>query len=126
MIRRQPVTSLSLNLSSSLLLAGTAGGIINVYDVASHQLLRMISTHKGLSISLVATMLKPPDLVGHASLRLDMGKMADAKEMIPVKPVSAFQRIRDSKARAAHEVTMILKPGSQVSSSSLYMASEKK
>lgn len=32
----------------------------------------------------------------------------DAKDDIPVKPVVPFQKIRDAKARVAHEVTLLL------------------
>ncbi|KAG9312910.1 WD40-repeat-containing domain protein [Chiua virens] len=73
----QPVTALCISLNGSLLLVGAVTGIIYVYDIASHQLLRTISTHKGLSISFLATMLKPPDLVGHISLSLNVTSMAD-------------------------------------------------
>ncbi|KAI6038083.1 WD40-repeat-containing domain protein [Pisolithus marmoratus] len=104
----QPVTALSISITTSLLLVGTATGLINVYDIASHQLLRSISAHKGMSITLLATMLKPPDLVGHISLSLNVASSAEAKDVIPVKPVAPFQRMRDPRAREAHEVTMML------------------
>ncbi|KAF8141696.1 WD40-repeat-containing domain protein [Boletus edulis] len=92
----QPVTALCISLNGSLLLVGTASGLIHVYDIASHQLLRTISTHKGLSISFLATMLKPPDLVGHISLSLNVASTADARDVMPVRPV------------ALHEVSMML------------------
>ncbi|KAJ6624937.1 WD40 repeat-like protein [Mycena sp. CBHHK59/15] len=102
----EPVVSIAISLTSTLLLAGTSTGIIHIYDIPSHQLLRSISTHKGLSITHLATMLKPPDLIGHVSLSIHAGtSTADA---IPVKPVAPFQRMRDPKSREAHEVTMIL------------------
>ena len=50
-------------------------------------------------------MVKPPDLVGHLSLEIKAG--SEAKDVIPVKPVAPFQKIRDAKARDAHEVTLI-------------------
>ena len=50
-------------------------------------------------------MIKPPDLIGHISLDF---RSADTKDTIPVKPVMPFQRMRDAKAREAHEVTMML------------------
>jgi pre-rRNA-processing protein IPI3 len=104
----QPITAITISLTSSLLLVGTATGLINIYDITSHQLLRTISTHKGMSISHLATMLKPPDLVGHISLSLNIGSSADAKDIIPMRPVVPFHRMKDSKAREAHEVAMIL------------------
>lgn len=104
----QPITVLTISLTSSLLLVGTATGLIHLYDIASHQLLRTISTHKGMSISHLATMLKPPDLVGHISLSLNLGSSADAKDIIPMRPVVPFHRMKDSKAREAHEVAMML------------------
>lgn len=53
-------------------------------------------------------MLKPPDLVGHISLNLNGGGATDPRDTIPVRPVVAFQRMRDPKAREAHEVAMML------------------
>ena len=94
----QAVTALCISLSGSLLLVGTASGLIHVYDIASHQLLRTISTHKGSSISFLATMLKPPDLVGHISLSLNVAS-SDSRDVMPVRPVSAFQRMRDASTR---------------------------
>lgn len=105
---RQPVSALTISLTSALLLVGTSEGLIHVYDVASHQLLRSFSAHTGLSITYLRTMLKPPDLTGHVSLSLSAGGSADAKDMIPVKPVAPFQRMQDPKAREAHEVTLML------------------
>ncbi|CAL1714772.1 unnamed protein product [Somion occarium] len=104
----QPITTLAISLTSSLLLVGTATGLIQIYDIASHQLLRTISTHKGFSITHLSTMLKPPDLVGHVSLSLGTGSTPDARESIPVKPVTPFQRMRDPKARELHEVAIML------------------
>lgn len=104
----QPITSLTISLTGSFLLVGTATGLIHLYDIASHQLLRTISTHKGMSISHLATMLKPPDLVGHVSLSLNLGSSADAKDVIPMRPVVPFHRMKDSKAREAHETVMML------------------
>jgi pre-rRNA-processing protein IPI3 len=104
----QPVTALTISLTGSLLLVGTATGLVHLYDIASHQLLRTISTHKGMSISHLATMLKPPDLIGHVSLSLNVGSFSDAKDVIPVRPVVPFHRMKDAKARDAHEVMMML------------------
>ena len=110
----QPVTALCISLNGSLLLVGTVTGLIHVYDIASHQLLRTISTHKGLSISFLATMLKPPDLVGHISLSLNVASVADARDVMPVRPVSAFHRMKDINARELHEVPMMLPITSEV------------
>ena len=88
---------------------------IHVYDIASHQLLRTISTHKGLSISFLATMLKPPDLVGHISLSLNVASVTDARNVMPVRPVAAFHRMKDANARELHEVSMMLPITSEVS-----------
>ncbi|KIJ62015.1 hypothetical protein HYDPIDRAFT_183001 [Hydnomerulius pinastri MD-312] len=118
-----PVTAMSLSLTTSLLVVGTSTGQIHVYDVPSHQLLRTIGAHKGMSISFVATMLRPPDLVGHVSLSLDVsgggtGHGAGGKDkggvgasgggVIPVRCVMPFARMRDVKAREGHEVLMML------------------
>jgi len=101
----QPITTLSVSLTSTLLLVGTSTGLVHVYDIPSHQLLRTISAHKGLSITHLATMLKPPDLIGHVSLNISA---ADAKDVVPVKIVAPFQRMRDLKTREVHEVVMML------------------
>ena len=112
---RQPISALTLSLSSSLLLVGTTDGNLHIYDVASHQLLRTISTHKGSSITHLRTMLKPPDLVGHVSLSLSVGSSSDTKDTIPVRPIVPFQRMQDPKAREAHEVMLMLPPQTTVS-----------
>ncbi|KAG8748345.1 Pre-rRNA-processing protein ipi3 [Ceratobasidium sp. 414] len=106
----QPITSLNISLTSSLLLVGTASGVIHVYDIESLQLLRSITTHrdKGLSVIYLKCMLKPIDLQGHATIG-DGG--ASAKELIPLRPVVPFQRMRDPKAREAHEPMMMILPG---------------
>lgn len=117
----QPITVLTISLTSSLLLVGTATGLIHIYDIASHQLLRTISAHKGMSISHLTTMLKPPDLVGHISLSLNLGSSADAKDIIPMRPVVPFHRMKDSKAREAHEVAMMLPVQEEVGFSSVEM-----
>ncbi|GLB41732.1 putative WD40 repeat-like protein [Lyophyllum shimeji] len=104
----QGVTAMSISLTSSHLLVGTESGLIHVYDLPSHQLLRTISTHKGLTITHLATVLKPLDLIGHIDLNLAVGSAADAKDIIPVKPVAPFQRMRDPKTREAHEVSILL------------------
>ncbi|KAG6865701.1 hypothetical protein C0991_012517 [Blastosporella zonata] len=110
----QPITALCISLTSSHLLVGTEAGLIHVYDIPSHQLLRTITTHKGLGITHLATMLKPPDLIGHINLSLSVGSAADAKDIIPVKHVSPFQRMRDPKTREAHEVGLLLPPQNQI------------
>ena len=95
-----------------MLLVGTATGEVHLYDIASHQLLRTITPVKdkaqGLAITHIECMLKPPDLIGHISLGLDVGGVTNAKDVMPTKPVAPFQRVRDGKAREAHEVPMIL------------------
>jgi len=104
----QPITTLSVSLTSTLIVVGTSTGLIHIYDIPSHQLLRTISTHKGLCITQHATMLKPPDLIGHISLNLNVGSVADARDVVPVKVVAPFQRMQDSKTREVHEVGMML------------------
>ena len=87
-----------------MLLAGTALGNVHVYDVPSHQLLRTINAHPGpgLAVTHLATLLKPPDLIGH--VRLD----GDKNGKIPVRPIVPFQRMREARPRETHEVTMML------------------
>ncbi|KZT10047.1 WD40 repeat-like protein [Laetiporus sulphureus 93-53] len=105
----QPVTVMTISLTSSLLLVGTATGLIQTYDIASHQLLRTLTMHKGLKITHMMALLRPPDLVGHVSLSLATGM--ETKEMV-VRPVAPFQRMRDAKPREAHEVLVMLPPQS--------------
>ncbi|KAG6867991.1 hypothetical protein C0993_008598 [Termitomyces sp. T159_Od127] len=106
----QPITALCISLTSSHLLVGTETGFIHIYDIASHQLLRTITTHKGFVITYLVTMLKPPDLIGHINLNLNVGSAANAKDIMPVKHVSSFHRTRDSKTREAHDVSLLLPP----------------
>jgi pre-rRNA-processing protein IPI3 len=89
-------------------LVGTSTGIIQVYDIPSHQLLRTISSSKdkGLSITYLASLLKPPDLIGHISL--NVGDTRGGIDAIPVKPILPFQRMKDAKNRESHEVSVLL------------------
>ncbi|OJA17517.1 hypothetical protein AZE42_08247 [Rhizopogon vesiculosus] len=43
----------------------SATGLIHLYDIASHQLLRALSTHKSMSISHLATMRKSSLIRAH-------------------------------------------------------------
>ncbi|KAI3611032.1 pre-rrna-processing protein ipi3 [Moniliophthora roreri] len=106
----QPVTCLTFSMTSSSLLVGTSTGLIHIYDVPTHQLMRTISTHKGFGITYLSTMLKPVDLIGHISLTLNISSSNDTRDVIPVRPVAAFQRMRDVKSRELHEVSMLLPP----------------
>ena len=99
---------MTVSLTGSSLLVGTEGGLIHLYDVASHQLLRTISSHKGGAITFLRSILKPIDLVGHVSLNLHVNGATDAKDVIPVRPILPFQRIKDPKLRDTHEVTIML------------------
>ncbi|KAF8627829.1 hypothetical protein AX15_004248 [Amanita polypyramis BW_CC] len=110
----EQVTSMAFSLTSTLLLVGTMTGLIHVVDIPTHQQLRTISTHKGLSITHLQTMLKPLDLMGHVDLGHFVAHGNDPRENIPVQPVSAFQRLKDTKAREAHNVSLMLPPAEQV------------
>ena len=99
---------MTISLTGSSLLVGTEGGLVHIYDVTSHQLLRTISSHKGGAVTFLRSILKPIDLVGHVSLNLHVNGATDAKDVIPVRPVLPFQRIKDAKLRDTHEVTTVL------------------
>jgi len=99
---------MAFSVTGSSLLVGTEGGLVHLYDVASHQLLRTIASHKGGVITFLRSILKPIDLVGHVSLNLHVNGATDAKDVIPVRPILPFQRIKDAKLREAHEVTIML------------------
>ena len=101
---------MSMSLNASTLIVGTSTGYIHLYDIASHQLLRSISTHKGMPVTHVMAMFKPPDLIGHISLNLNVAGVASAKDVMPTKPIVPFQRVRDGKSRETHEILMML-PG---------------
>ena len=111
------MTALKLSLTSTLLLVGTASGSIHIYDMPSHQLLRTVSSHKGFVITHLDTILKPPDLVGHVNLSLYSGMGRDGT--LPVRPVIAFQRMREARARESHEVSLLLPTQPRVSSVTL-------
>ncbi|OJA17515.1 hypothetical protein AZE42_08245 [Rhizopogon vesiculosus] len=53
-------------------------------------------------------MLKPPDLIGHISLSLNLGSFSDTKDVIHVRLVVPFHRMKDAKTRDAHEITIML------------------
>ncbi|EJU03527.1 WD40 repeat-like protein [Dacryopinax primogenitus] len=99
----QPLRSLTISLTSAMLLAGTIDGSILIYDIPSHQLIRSLNVHKGYTIDMVATLLRPPDLLGHAPLGF-----GNKEEQIPILPIAAFQRVKDQRARERHDVPMML------------------
>ena len=99
---------MTASVTGSSLLVGTEGGLVHLYDIASHQLLRTIASHKGGAITFLRSILKPIDLVGHISLNLHVNGATDAKDVIPIRPILPFQRIKDAKQRDAHEVTIML------------------
>jgi pre-rRNA-processing protein IPI3 len=94
---------MSISITSALLIVGTSTGYVQVYDIASQQLIRSITAHKDFSITDVRTMLKPQDLMGHASL----GDPSSFKEPIPIRSIASFQRTRDPKTRENHDVLLI-------------------
>jgi pre-rRNA-processing protein IPI3 len=110
----ESISAMAISMTSSYLLVGTSTGAIHFYDFPSHQLVRTISTHKGFSITHLATFLKPLDLIGHISLDLNVNSISDARDALPAKPVQPFQRMKDSKTREAHEITMFLQPNPTV------------
>lgn len=60
-------------------------------------------------------MIKPPDLIGHVSLMLNVSSTSDARDVMPVKPIAPLHRIKDMKAREHHEVTIMLPMRAEVS-----------
>ena len=107
----EPVSALALSLTASLLLVGTAPGLVHVYDVRSHQLLRTISVHKGARITHLEALSKPPDLIGHVSL-----VRATNSEATQPRPIVALQRTRDVASRARRDVSVVLAAGPKVRS----------
>ncbi|KZV72236.1 WD40 repeat-like protein [Peniophora sp. CONT] len=117
----EPVSALALSLTASLLLVGTAPGLVHVYDVRSHQLLRTISVHKGARITHLEAISKPPDLVGHVSL-----VRAANNEAPQPRPIVALQRTRDVSSRTRRDVSVVLaaRPKDTMESITSYDADE--
>ncbi|TDL24019.1 WD40 repeat-like protein [Rickenella mellea] len=106
-----PVLAITISLTSSLLIAGTQSGLVQMFDIASHQLVRSISAHKGLRVHSVQCMLRPPDLVGHGHVQAGFGagvRGGGKEEGMVTRPIVPFQRIKDVKTRENHEVLMLL------------------
>jgi len=97
-------TCMSLSMNANHLLIGLETGLVHIYDVSSHQLLRTITNHKGQPIIKVGTIIKPSDLMGH----VEFGETSVLKEDVPIRPLLPFQRVRDPRAREAHEVSVLL------------------
>lgn len=99
----QEVTSLAMSFTGSTLLVGTATGVVQVYDIPSHQLIRSINVQQGFAVTHVCSFLKPLDLVGQMTIG-----GPSTTDSIPVRPISSFHRIRDQASRDAHEVPVML------------------
>jgi pre-rRNA-processing protein IPI3 len=95
-----------MTINSNNLVVGLESGLVNIYDVTSHQLLRSINTHKGQPMAMVGSMIKPFDLMGH----IEIGETSGSREDVPIRAILPFQRIRDPRAREAHEVSVLLPP----------------
>jgi pre-rRNA-processing protein IPI3 len=102
-----------MSMNANQLLVGLETGLVHIYDVHSHQLLRSVTNHKGQPMAMVGTMIKPADLMGH----IEIGETSGSREDVPIRAVQPFQRIRDPKAREAHEVYVLLPPTNIVWSS---------
>ncbi|KAG8942725.1 Pre-rRNA-processing protein ipi3 [Tulasnella sp. 424] len=99
----QEATSLAISFTGSTLLVGTATGVVQVYDIPSHQLIRSINVQQGFAVTHVCSFLKPLDLVGQMTIG-----GPSTTDNIPVRPISSFHRIRDQASRDAHEVPVML------------------
>lgn len=97
------MASLTLSLTGSVLLVGTNNGLIQLYDVPSHQLVRTINTRQGFPVTHLSTMIKPTDLVGQMNVTLGFATEAT----LPTRPIASFHRTRDLASRDAHEVQMM-------------------
>jgi len=107
----QRISALCISLTCTLLLAGTASGIIHIFDIPSHQPLRTISTHQDLVITHLSTMMRPPDLVGHVSLQIGISngsRNVGQGDVMSLRSVVPFDRTRDPRKRETREVGMIL------------------
>ncbi|OJA19487.1 hypothetical protein AZE42_09645 [Rhizopogon vesiculosus] len=79
------------SFTGSLLLVAIATGLIHLDNIASHQLLHTISSHNGMSISHLATMLKMPNVIGDISPSRGSPMQ---KDVMPVRPVVPFHRMK--------------------------------
>lgn len=98
---------MAISLTSSLLIVGVTAAQIQIYDIASHQLIRTIPTLKEFSVNALQVMLKPHDLMGHATIGSATSRAGDE---VPIRSVTSFQRTRDPKTREKHEVLILLPP----------------
>lgn len=98
-----------VSMTSSCLIVGTSSARILIYDITSHQLIRTINAPKDFSVNSLQVMLKPQDLMGHATIGA-----AKSDPNTIIRSVGAFQRTRDPKARDAHEILLLLPPNSKV------------
>ncbi len=97
-------------MTGSNLIVGTATGLIQIYDIASHQLLRALTVPQAFPVTHVETFIKPAELAG--SLTLGVSTQLDS---FPNRPISSFHRTKDPKARKAHEVPVIFPDSLQTS-----------
>ncbi|KAJ9124790.1 hypothetical protein QFC24_003159 [Naganishia onofrii] len=114
-----PITALVLSKSQSHLISGTAHGHIHIHSLPSHQHLRTITSHIGVPITHLSTLVRPPDLVGSVSLRdaanaatMSVGGIVGAGAW-PVKEVKQFERMKVVKRDAARQmgdVGVMLRP----------------
>ncbi|KAG8974954.1 Pre-rRNA-processing protein ipi3 [Tulasnella sp. 425] len=68
----QEATSLAISFTGSTLLVGTATGVVQVYDIPSHQLIRSINVQQGFAVTHVCSFLKPLDLVGQMTIEIKL------------------------------------------------------
>lgn len=113
---RSPITALVLSKSQSHLISGTASGHIYIHSLPSHQHLRTITSHIGVPITHLSTLLRPPDLVGSVSLR-DAANAATSNGSVapgawPVREVKQFERMKVLKRDVRHmgDVGILLRP----------------
>ena len=106
---RDTINCMVISLTSSYLVVGTSSARILIYDIASHQLIHTINTPKDFAVNSVQVMLKPQDLLGHATIGT-----AKNDANTPIRSVASFQRTRDPKARNVHNILLLLPPNNKV------------
>ncbi|GHJ90405.1 hypothetical protein NliqN6_6807 [Naganishia liquefaciens] len=112
-----PITALVLSKSQSHLVSGTASGHIYIHALPSHQHLRTITSHVGVPVTHLSTLIRPPDLVGSVSLR-DAANAATSSHGVvapgawPVKEIKQFERMKVIKRDARHtgDLGILLRP----------------
>eukprot|EP00002_Diphylleia_rotans_P031206 TRINITY_DN6474_c0_g1_i2.p1 TRINITY_DN6474_c0_g1~~TRINITY_DN6474_c0_g1_i2.p1 ORF type:complete len:316 (-),score=54.65 TRINITY_DN6474_c0_g1_i2:20-967(-) len=91
-----PITTIALSMDSTILITGTSAGVIDVWDVASRQVTRVIKHHKG-EITNMCVLFRPESLPSSE-------ESTRAQDM----PINSLKKFRDPDGE--HKVNIRLRP----------------